>query len=106
MMGKNAIVNKISKNLIRSWTKVNDVKQGIKIFKKFREKNPDDNFEIRLGDCDLKEINELKYDGLIIETNEVYVKYGSEGPVSVIFKEGVETIERVAHSMGAPASPR
>ena len=92
MMGKNAIVNKISKNLIRSWTKVNYVNQGIKIFKKFREKNPDDNFEIRLGDCDLKEINKLKYEGLIIETNEVYIKYGSKGPDSVIFKEDVKTI--------------
>ena len=48
MMGKNAIVNKISKNIIPYWTKVDDINQGIKIFKNFRQKHPDEIFEIRI----------------------------------------------------------
>jgi len=81
---------------IPKYIEVNDVKQGIEIFKKFREKHPNENFVIRLGAYDLHYIKRLKYDGLIIETNEMYIKYGSKGPVSVIFKEGVTTIGRYA----------
>ena len=81
---------------IPKYIKVNDVKQGIEIFKNFRKKHPNENFVIRLGAYDLHYIKRLKYDGLIIETNEMYIKYGSKGPDSVIFKEGVETIEEFA----------
>ena len=75
MMGKNVIVNKISKNIILYWTEVNDINQGIEIFKIFRKRHLDKNFEIRLEDCDFKEVNKLKYDGLIIETKKAYIKY-------------------------------
>ena len=94
MMGKNAIDNKINKNIIPYWTKVDYIYiyQGIKIFKKFRQKHPDEIFEIRLEDCDFQKINKLKYEGLIIETKKAHIKYGSEGPVSVFFKEGLTTI--------------
>ena len=81
---------------IPKYIEVNNVYEGIEIFKNFRQKNPDDKFEIRLGDCAFKEINKFKYEGLIIETNEVYIKYGLERPVSVIFKEDVKTIRDYA----------